>query len=116
MTKTAAAARLYFGTMLVMLIYNLILFLAFRDWNYPAVRAVDYVHRRISGLVQWPGIPVLVAPAQQNGTSEHRGPCYRWPMFGVCFSIAFLQLKAGICQTMLALPVDDSDGAAFATL
>ena len=94
---------LYFGTMLVMLIYNLILFFGIRDWNYLLyVLWITF----IAGFL-----------ASFNGLAFQ----YLWPhatewndqsivallslanVFGNCFSIAFLQLRVNLPRATPAL-------------
>lgn len=87
---------LYFGTMLVMLIYNLILFFGIRDWNYLLyvlwITCIGGFLASFNGLAfqylwphatEWNDQSIVVLLSLAN-------------VFGICFSIAFLQLKQNL--------------------
>ena len=93
---------LYFGTMLVMLIYNLILFFGIRDWNYLLyvlwITFIGGFLASFNGLAfqylwphatEWNDQSIVVLLSLAN-------------VFGVCFSIAFLQLKQNLPRAMPA--------------
>ena len=87
---------LYFGTMLVMLIYNLILFFGIRDWNYLLyvlwITFIGGFLASFNGLAfqylwphatEWNDQSIVVLLSLAN-------------VFGNCFSIAFLQLRQNL--------------------
>ncbi|MFO1386571.1 MAG: diguanylate cyclase [Chitinivorax sp.] len=93
---------LYFGTMLVMLIYNLILFFGIRDWNYLLyvlwITFIGGFLASFNGLAfqylwphatEWNDQSIVVLLSLAN-------------VFGICFSIAFLQLKQNLPRAMPA--------------
>lgn len=93
----------YFGTMLVMLIYNLILFFGIRDWNY--LLYVLWITFIAGFLASFNGLAFqYIWPEATTWNDQSIAVLLSLAnVFGVGFSIAFLQLRRNLPRATPAL-------------